>query len=298
MAARPRDYQKYIDYVLALVERSSARSGLGGVGVIVVVIVALALAAAGIGWYRSDGVRSEKRGATGEEQIVCTQETRQCPDGSYVNRVPPLCEFASCPQATQKSNEPRNLETQPPGTKPPSSYSPSKVKGWKTYRSEEYGFEFQYPPEIVLSVEQPETRTATFREIQSNGQMKTIRQKRAKAQLTVVGQSGKYGEVKVNVFAIDEYIRPSIITDDVVFYDAAQSAFFVHSPWNVQLLEPATYGGKEGWRSGDGDAGSIWEYIAFPNKENGTTVEFGFYYGEGVSRAPLDKILSTFVFLP
>jgi len=32
-----------------------------------------------------------------EEQIFCPQDVRQCPDGSYVGRVPPTCEFAPCP---------------------------------------------------------------------------------------------------------------------------------------------------------------------------------------------------------
>ena len=30
-------------------------------------------------------------------QVVCTQDAKQCPDGSYVSRQPPTCEFAKCP---------------------------------------------------------------------------------------------------------------------------------------------------------------------------------------------------------
>jgi len=30
-------------------------------------------------------------------QIACTQEAKQCPDGSYVARTGPNCEFAQCP---------------------------------------------------------------------------------------------------------------------------------------------------------------------------------------------------------
>ena len=29
--------------------------------------------------------------------IACTQEAKQCPDGSYVGRSGPRCEFAACP---------------------------------------------------------------------------------------------------------------------------------------------------------------------------------------------------------
>ena len=30
--------------------------------------------------------------------VVCTMEVKQCPDGSYVGRVSPSCEFAPCPK--------------------------------------------------------------------------------------------------------------------------------------------------------------------------------------------------------
>lgn len=32
-----------------------------------------------------------------QETVVCTQEVKQCPDGSYVSRTGPNCEFAQCP---------------------------------------------------------------------------------------------------------------------------------------------------------------------------------------------------------
>jgi len=35
---------------------------------------------------------------TDQGQIACTQEAKQCPDGSYVGRTGPNCEFAVCPK--------------------------------------------------------------------------------------------------------------------------------------------------------------------------------------------------------
>lgn len=35
--------------------------------------------------------------------VVCTQEAKQCPDGSYVGRTGPNCEFVPCPGATDLS---------------------------------------------------------------------------------------------------------------------------------------------------------------------------------------------------
>ena len=34
---------------------------------------------------------------TDNKQVVCTQDAKLCPDGSYVGRVGPNCEFAACP---------------------------------------------------------------------------------------------------------------------------------------------------------------------------------------------------------
>ena len=31
------------------------------------------------------------------EQVFCTMDAMMCPDGSYVGRVPPSCNFAACP---------------------------------------------------------------------------------------------------------------------------------------------------------------------------------------------------------
>ncbi len=32
------------------------------------------------------------------EPVFCTMEVKQCPDGSFVERTPPNCEFAPCPE--------------------------------------------------------------------------------------------------------------------------------------------------------------------------------------------------------
>jgi hypothetical protein len=36
-------------------------------------------------------------------QIACTMEAKLCPDGSYVGRQGPQCEFAACPTLTESS---------------------------------------------------------------------------------------------------------------------------------------------------------------------------------------------------
>ncbi len=34
---------------------------------------------------------------SGNQMVACTMEAKQCPDGSYVGRQGPKCEFAPCP---------------------------------------------------------------------------------------------------------------------------------------------------------------------------------------------------------
>jgi len=55
------------------------------------------------------------------EPIVCTQEAKLCPDGSYVGRTGPKCEFAVCPEIPN---------------------------GWKVFTDTKTGISFQYPEEL------------------------------------------------------------------------------------------------------------------------------------------------------
>lgn len=54
--------------------------------------------------------------------VACTMDAKQCPDGSYVSRIPPNCEFKPCPE-TKKD----------------------PTANWKTYTSDKWGFEIKYP---------------------------------------------------------------------------------------------------------------------------------------------------------
>src|SRR3989344_9303938 len=45
-----------------------------------------------------ESVRPPAAEGPGEAEVIfCTQEAKQCPDGSYVGRTGPKCEFAACP---------------------------------------------------------------------------------------------------------------------------------------------------------------------------------------------------------
>ncbi len=42
--------------------------------------------------------------------IACTQDAKLCPDGSYVSRVPPTCDFAPCPEVEEPETKTINIE--------------------------------------------------------------------------------------------------------------------------------------------------------------------------------------------
>lgn len=46
----------------------------------------------------------------GTEVVACTMEAKQCPNGSYVGRIAPFCEFEACP-ALNSAAEERNMLT-------------------------------------------------------------------------------------------------------------------------------------------------------------------------------------------
>ncbi len=63
---------------------------------LLIVIVALLIIVGGVYAYRATTAPSNGNTAT----VACTMEARLCPDGTYVGRVGPNCEFAACPSST------------------------------------------------------------------------------------------------------------------------------------------------------------------------------------------------------
>jgi hypothetical protein len=69
-------------------------------------------------WGMWNRVFHFQRAEQKQEQVVCTMEAKLCPDGSYVSRKGPKCEFDTCPQL---------------------------ITSWKTFTSNELKYSFKYP---------------------------------------------------------------------------------------------------------------------------------------------------------
>lgn len=61
-------------------------------------IVVLIMALLGLGlWLLAPNYLFFTAESDGSEAVACTLDAKACPDGSYVGRVPPSCNFAPCP---------------------------------------------------------------------------------------------------------------------------------------------------------------------------------------------------------
>lgn len=89
------------------------------------------------GWYFYKAQQPTHRGFEGADDnrltSTCPQDAKFCPDGSSVSRTGPNCEFTKCPQGS-----------------PSTSSGQLDTSSWKTYRNEEYGFEFRYPQDFLV----------------------------------------------------------------------------------------------------------------------------------------------------
>lgn len=96
-----------------------------GISTILVVLVASLAVISGYFIYQKQFKSTPPIG--GSEQTVCTQDAKLCPDGSYVGRSGPNCEFTSCPA------------------------SPSvDTSGWKTHIDEVWRLSIKYPADMTV----------------------------------------------------------------------------------------------------------------------------------------------------
>jgi len=72
-----------------------------------------------------------------KSEVFCTQDVKICPDGSFIGRTGPNCEFTSCPII------------EAPVVKTP-VVEINETDSWLTYKNDKHGFEIKYPPSWIF----------------------------------------------------------------------------------------------------------------------------------------------------
>lgn len=116
-----------------------------GLGAIILIIISLTAGVFVWKYYQLSQISSVPILVPIKEKQACTMEAKLCPDGTYVSRSGPNCEFTACP-----------------------GESAVDTSAWQTYRNEKYGFEFKYPKKWFLDNIYLSPQKIEFYEIGSN----------------------------------------------------------------------------------------------------------------------------------
>jgi hypothetical protein len=95
--------------------------------IFLIIILILLIGVGGSFWLSSNKVDTEPN------PVACTDDAKQCPDGSFVGREGPSCEFRACPVV---QDETANSDA-------------TVGASWQTYRNEE--FEIMYPENFSIN---------------------------------------------------------------------------------------------------------------------------------------------------
>lgn len=193
------------------------------------------------------------------DQVFCTQDVKMCPDGSYVGRAGPNCEFQECPkqQATINTSQ------------------------WKTYRNEGFGFEFQYPPEWTLRM--PKRKTMQV----------VVKDQRDSYIDTELHQYPYFGVSQKS--ARNGYDEPGPANPQMLPLEKWASEYFrfdFFGPLSVSEKENIVVGGQPAIRIRPRERIGEWYIVYIPLRREVLDITYN-----GAGKPTHEKILSTFKFI-
>lgn len=82
------------------------------------------------------------------KEVDCATDTEECPNGSFVKRISPSCEFAECPIIAEMEID-------------DATKNQTDTSNWQTYRNEKFGFEMKYPTDWKKASEEDKEKSST-----------------------------------------------------------------------------------------------------------------------------------------
>ena len=196
-------------------------------------------------------------------KIACTQEAKQCPDGSYVSRIGPNCDFAPCPTPT-----------------------PDPTANWETYTNQKYKYTLKYPDD------------GTFKQFTCGEKPSQIGGEETFALIpsSVIWEPCT---VKEWFYGIEVTVETGNSASKE-YYSSEEFKQNMDSDWKVDA-EPITIDGAVGIKSNleytnlNDPTGCCPDYVEVRVYKNGFT--YIFTLGDKMYESVFDQILSTFKFL-
>ncbi|HRH23608.1 MAG TPA: hypothetical protein PK295_03180 [Candidatus Magasanikbacteria bacterium] len=184
-----------------------------------IIVIVVVIIFTGFIWYKNATEKNVGGMITDGESVMCTMDAKICPDGSYVGRTGPQCEFAECPG---EDGDPYWIEACKDGGCPDIAPFTGELSTWKRGVDTTKEVLFSYPekikttyihttkwPPVVTLLDTPYSCTAKGTETSARG--KTEEQTIAGEQYCVNTQSETAaGSVYLN------YIYTSVYGDKTV----------------------------------------------------------------------------------
>ncbi len=112
-----------------------------------IIVIAVILCFTGFLWYKSLTEKNTGGRISDGKSVMCTADAKLCPDGSYVGRSGPQCEFAAC----SDEGEPHWAEACANGECPDMALYIGEVSTWKRGVDSTKEIIFSYPEKLFTT---------------------------------------------------------------------------------------------------------------------------------------------------
>lgn len=180
-----------------------------GAGIIIVVAIVSAI---GFFAWKIIGIKENKdranpAGGHSQNSQVCTQDAKLCPDGSYVSRTGPNCEFTEC--SDSGDSEIIGGDRDEHGCLGPAGYQWCEEKQkclriWETPCNDESNVHISFSPNQFNDCEK--NSAVTYKVLGNEKEIGTVETKKCSSEIKFIGKNGQFAYFEIRSVGIGGYI--------------------------------------------------------------------------------------------